>query len=214
AGIRDSIATGVVNPQSYNYLNLNYAIFRILVPELWRGLPGAPSMADPPTANSSSYFYRFYVQQAIMDPIGVPLADCVQPPGTPATLFYLFGTVDGGVDPGDWSLMCGGGGYYLSAIDLVRFMVAIRYQDEILSPANRQVMDQELVGWCCNSSLTGDHGEYHSHGGALGYSSGAGMSSAIMKFPIEVEAALIINSVGGNHSNARTVLRDAFDAAW
>lgn len=94
-------------------------------------------------------------------------------------------------------------------------MVAIRYQDEILSPANRQIMDSEVIGWCCSSNLTGDHGTYHSHGGAIITASGAGMSSVIMKFPFpEVEAALLINSTGGAHGNAGSVLRDAFDAAW
>ncbi len=216
--LRDSVATGVVNSQSYNYLNMNFALFRVIIPALWKGLPGAPSIGEiNPT--SASFFYRLYVQQEIMDKIGVMNADCINPSATQPTLFYTAGATGPGIDFGDWTSICGGGGYYLSAIDLANFMAHIRYDNTILSEANRKIMDQNYIGWaeCCK--MNGSKGEYYNHGGAITSTSGAtGMTGQMLgvmvKYPNNVEAVLMINSNIANNVAINTIMTNAYDNAW
>lgn len=213
--MRDSIASGVVNPPTYNYLNLNFALFRVIIPALWKGLPGAPAISEI-NATSASFFYRFYVQQEIMDKMGVTNADCVPSTITPETLFYTFGVNTPGVSFGDWSMICGGGGWYLSAVDLAAFMAYIRYDNTMLSQASRDLMDNSSLGW--QPPRTGDHGLYMYHSGAIGSTTGAGntgnMTGLVMKFPNNVEAVLMVNSDINGGQSSRDLLIQAYDDAW
>jgi D-alanyl-D-alanine carboxypeptidase len=216
--LRDSVATGVVNSQSYSYLNMNYALFRVIIPALWKGLPGSPSIGEiNPT--SASFFYRLYVQQEIMDKIGVLNADCINPSSTQPTLFYTAGATGPGVDFGDWYNICGGGGYYLSAIDLAAFMAYIRYDNNILSAANRSIMEQNFIGWSEGNRMTGIKGEYYNHGGSITQTNGAtgstgNMLGLIVKYPNDVEAVLMINSNIANNVSTRNIMTSAYDNAW
>jgi CubicO group peptidase (beta-lactamase class C family) len=214
--MKDSIASGVVNPKSYNYLNLNYALFRVIIPALWKGLPGAPAIGEI-NASSASFFYRLYVQQEIFNKIGVNNADCVPSTQSPVTLLYTFNQNTPGQNTGDWSMICGGGGWYLSAIDLANFMANLRYTNILLSETGKDIMDDNFIGWAPSSSPTGQYGRYFGHGGSLGYTSSTGsggMASMIMKFPINVEVTLVINSTGGSYPGLAQLLQTAFDNAW
>lgn len=214
--MKDSIASGVVNPKSYNYLNLNYALFRVIIPALWKGLPGAPAIGEV-TASSASFFYRLYVQQEIFNKIGVNSADCVPSNPSQMTLLYTFNQNTPGQNTGDWSMICGGGGWYLSAIDLANFMANLRYTNVLLSESGKDIMDDNFIGWAPSSSPNGQYGRYFGHGGSLGYTSSTGaggMASMIMKFPINVEATLVINSSGGSYPGLAQLLQTAFDNAW
>lgn len=216
--LRDSVNTGVVNPQTYSYLNMNYALFRVIIPALWKGLPGAPAIGEI-NESAATFFYRLYVQQEIMNKIGVMNADCINPPGTQPTLFYTVGAANPGVDFGDWTAICGGGGWYLSAIDLAAFMAYIRYDNNILSQANRNFMEQFFLGWSEGNRMNGIKGEYYNHGGSITQTSGStgstgNMLGLIVKYPNNVEAVILINSNIANGVSTRTIMKDAYDNAW
>jgi CubicO group peptidase (beta-lactamase class C family) len=218
SALRDSISTGVVNPKTYNYRNMNYALFRVIIPALWKGLPGAPGIGEINEA-AATFFYRLYVQQEIMDKIGVMNADCINPPGIQPTLFYTAGTNAPGINFGDWTAICGGGGWYLSAIDLAAFMAHIRYNNSILSQANRNLMEQLYLGWSESNKMNGIKGEYYNHGGSITQSSASTGSSGsmrglIVKYPNNVEAVLLINSNIASGVSIRVIMRDAYDNAW
>jgi D-alanyl-D-alanine carboxypeptidase len=154
-----------------------------------------------------------------MNKINVFNADCINPPSTPATLFYTAGVTASGVDFGDWTQICGGGGWYLSAIDLAAFMAYTRYDDNILSPANRKVMEDNFIGWSESNRMTGVHGEYYNHGGSITQTNGANgsvgnMLGLIVKYPNNVEAVILINSDIANSQNTRTLMLNAYDNAW
>jgi len=216
--LRDSVATGCINPQTHLYQNMNYALCRVIIPALWKGLPGSPSIGEM-NPTSASFFYRLYIQQEIFDKIGVLNADCISPAGEQPTLFYTNAANTPGVDYGDWYMICGGGGYYLSAIDLANFLANIRYNNDILSAANRNIMRDNYIGWSENGTLNGAHGEYFNHGGSINNTGPAGgnqgnMRGLIIQFPNDVDLALMTNSEIGADVSIRTVVFNAYENAW
>jgi CubicO group peptidase (beta-lactamase class C family) len=46
SALRDSVETGCINPQTHLYMNMNYALFSVIIPALWKGLPGAPAIGE------------------------------------------------------------------------------------------------------------------------------------------------------------------------
>ena len=78
-------------------------------------------------------------------------------------------------------------------------------------------MDSRLLGL---QAFSGAFGTYLGHGGSIG--SGAGqVRTGIMRYPIRLEAAVVVNSDIPDHPDnvsdgyqATEVLRDAYDAAW
>ena len=217
--LRDSVQTGCINPQGHLYMNMNYALFRVIIPALWKGLPGAPGITEI-NASSASFFYRLYIQQEIFNKLGVMNADCVSPSAEQPTLFYTNAANTPGVDYGDWTMICGGGGYYLSAIDLANFLANIRYNNDILSAVNRDIMRDNYIGWSENGTLNGEHGEYFNHGGSINSSDPTGanlgnMRGLIVQFPNNVDLAVMTNSeIGAADLSIRTVVLNAYDNAW
>jgi len=80
-------------------------------------------------------------------------------------------------------------------------------------------LDMHMLGWSYNWSLNGDHGLYRAHAGALYFDDAdfgdrREMQGCIMKFPIYVEAVLLVNSSHIDNTLPCTILRNAFDASW
>lgn len=216
AAMKDAVAKGVVRPQSYQYLNLNYSLFRVIIPALWQGLADAPEISDI-GENSSGFFFRKFVQVEIMDLIGVLDADCINPPSSPPTLYYTLGASGHGIDFGSFIHICGSGGFYLSAIDLAHFMASIRYDDTILSPANRAIMERNYIGWYEGGRMIGSKGEYFNHSGWITWSTISpfgNMRGLVVKYPNNIEAVLLINSDIANGENITTIMTHAYDDAW
>lgn len=229
--LRQYIALGI-NPdyKVFVYQNANFAMFRILIPYLWPNawpvLEWAESLEEsqPGTLDSTTaYLYWLYVFQSVLVPSGVTAA-CA-PSDTDPTLLYRF-PYDGsiGVDAGDWSAICGSGGWYLSAVELAAFLAHIRFDDGVLSDQARAIMNQNSLGWMDKDNywwITGDYLAYRMHGGDLLYGPEPwkGVDTCIADFPIEVQVALLINSqgatdYGGNGAYQCEFLGDAFDGAW
>jgi CubicO group peptidase (beta-lactamase class C family) len=55
-----------------------------------------------------------------------------------------------GADGGDWTLMCGSGGWNLSATDLVRVLMSLAADERLLTAAQKQTMNSECLGWDCS----------------------------------------------------------------
>ena len=222
ADLRQYIETGISpsdKSQNRIYQNANYALFRVIIPYLWHGafkLTGDTS--EDGYAKGLAAIYIDYVNRNIFQPAGIATASCTSTDQDNPTLFYEYASPDDvtGWNPGDWTLLCGSGGWYLSARELAAFLAHLRY-GELLSDEMRQLMDEEFLGWRPLGNVTGEHGIYRAHGGGLcnpSCSGGKGMSGAIMNFPNNVQVVLLINSLGGVHPEKYTLLRDAYDAAW
>ena len=107
----------------------------------------------------------------------------------------------------------------MSAFELAGFLAHQRYNNNVLSPSARQLMDFNFLGWMDPANYSwgnGMYGIYRNHGGDLLYSPTPwkGLDSCVMNFPLTVQASLLINSSGGSYPYQCRLLQDAFDNAW
>ncbi|MEM7247448.1 MAG: serine hydrolase [Acidobacteriota bacterium] len=200
----------------YQYQNTNFALFRVILPYLW-GYDPAEVLPSFSADVAHAAFYIVYVREYVLRPAGVLTADCDQDP-TSAPLEYNFDdpTV-ASTHPGDWRLLAGGGGWYLSAEELGEFLAALSNDGTLLPPGVRAYMDAQFAGWNNPEDWSwgyGNHGVYRNHGGDLGVDEDPGMGACVMKYTNGIQAALLINSRLGGHAYQCIELRDAFDASW
>lgn len=207
--LRDVVEEGVTGAKTYKYSNVGISLFRILIPNIQDEF-SAP--VDISQADRFAYIYRSYVMNKVFGPMDLTEAYLNEPDD--AAFLYAFPD-DGtrGIRTGNWTLTAAAGGWYLSAHELARFLAHLRYNDAILSPESRAIMDEENLGW--TETLDGDHGTYHAKGGALNYDNPIkGVRTIIINFPYGVQASVVVNSTEGQGYNLHAILRDAYDDAW
>ena len=211
--IKATIANGIVeaNHGNYCYQNVNFALFRILIPYL-RGhtYPGN----DTDDAVQTAHKYRDYVIQHVLNPAGATNADGKPGFSTP-TLAYPY--PDGGINgknPGDWTLKSGGGGWYLSALEVNRLLRRLLYSQNLLTPALRQEMLDHGLG--VQRRNVGSKGLAYRHNGVLLWSNPDttwGLWTCYYMYPNGVEAVLFFNCEPGPKF-INTIMEDAWLAAW
>jgi CubicO group peptidase (beta-lactamase class C family) len=238
ASLKSWIAAGVTRPKDdYIYINANLAIFRIILPMMLATPAQRAQFSNLASTNQSAFdqaisnLYKLHVNTLVLVPMGIANADCNVPNEPyPTRLYHYPDQGFASTNTGDWTLTCGGGGWYLSAIDLARFLAHLRYNDNILTPVTRRQMDAFHMGWRFN--ITGAQGEYYAHGGGLGYKPNVnqpndadpedtlvnpvgdnGMTGCIMNYPNGVQVSLLINSTG-SFGSKYSLLTHAYDNAW
>jgi len=209
-----------VAPEAYQYRNANFALMRILIPYLWDITP--QTFPGQSLDEVTSAIYVYFIQTEVLEPMGIQ-ADCRPIDPTPTLLYpFPYDGVSNGDEEGDWTLICGAGGWFLSANELGSFLAHVRFDNTVLTPGTRQMMIQDSLGWLDpdqSSWGTGTSvGPYYNHGGDL-----ENLQSCIMNFPINVQASLVVNSSGGSVNlldlpgqgqHPCRLLQQAFDAAW
>ncbi|MEZ4805631.1 MAG: serine hydrolase, partial [Bacteroidia bacterium] len=102
-GLRKMIDTGVIRSKTYTYLNANYALCRILIPSLWKGLNDAPLMLILDSATTEKN-YEKYMQKHIFEPIGLSNITCEPEDRSICTLYYSTtdGETNNGLYYGSW----------------------------------------------------------------------------------------------------------------
>lgn len=216
-GLKEAVERGIASPYhgQQKYTNVNYALFRVIIPALWREA-GEPVVDDLDEGEAAAV-YQNYMGYNVFLPLDIQQATCHDLFETSPTLYYSVSGPHGeGAEAGNWILSCGSSGWHLSAYELAKVMAHLRYGDLLLSPESRELMEDLMLGWW---GKHGDHGVYRSHGGKLYFDgaddpNGREMNGCIMQFPIHVEAVLLVNSSIEGSPDACNVLRDAFDAAW
>ena len=214
ATIKTRIANGIQAADNgvACYQNMNFALFRILIPYL-RGhtYPGN----DTDDASQTATAYRDYVNQHVLVPSGATHSDVKPPSSTPA-LAYPFPD-DGlpGQYPGDWTLESGGGGWYLSALDLNRLLRRLLYTEILLPAAVRQEMLDFGLGTQRRSFVS--QGVAYKHNGVVVWGAATsvqrGLWSCYFAFPNGVEAVLFYNSHPGPKF-INSILVEAWQGAW
>lgn len=220
-GLAQAIATGGAANSAYQYLNANFALFRVIIPELWRAA-GNPASNNNTGPEVSAVLYESYIVLEVFRKMaGVFSSDpSTLDVGANPPLYYETEDSASGLSLGDWRLIAGGGGWHLSARELAAFMTYMTYDDEMLSPAARLRMDSLRLGW--SVSGTGPFGRYYGHDGAIGAQEAVGVAiwkkgavrAGVVKFPIQCEAALVANSKIEGYASASGLLNDAFSASW
>lgn len=189
-GLRQEVQHGVqlADQEKAVYNNLNFALFRVLLPFM-EGFsdPGAASRAEA-TAN----FYVSYMQQHVFQPVGVMDADCKPGPGSDTALHYRFPPGDAhGVEAGDSTLICGGAGWVLSASDLFKVVTSLIHDNRLLSKAQKRQMDEDCLGWDCSVTAQGD---FRGKNGIWFYGNGASNQAFMGIFQGKVGVVVVTNS--------------------
>jgi len=207
-GIKYVVKLGMQPDSPSAYKNWNFAVLRVIIPALWKATGNHPGIAWI-TEASHGFWYVAYVQQRIFVPSGVNGVLCQPQAAYPSALSYNVSNLSvPGKQTSTQLANCGGhGNLHLSARDLARYMVHVRYNNAILSPAMRQLMDSEKLGW------NGSSGVKRWHGGTLYLGSGRELLSCIMKYPNNLEATLVINSSETAVGDKCSILKTAYDAA-
>jgi D-alanyl-D-alanine carboxypeptidase len=231
--LRTCIGSPLANPaKGYNYSNVNFALFRILFgflnnrPAMW-GMEAA-NLPNGDTAQFSSNLANIYIglmQQHVFSPARVNNAICT-PTDSRSTQTLMYNETQPGTagdNTGDWRLVCGGGGYYLSSFEIAAVAAYVFHTEDILSKAQQQDMLTNLYGLDANDSPTTNRGKAYGKGGALyndlnGDSTAnnpdQGLQTLMMKFPGEVELVFYINALNGGFANYVPLIETAYENAW
>ncbi len=224
-GLRDWIKNGVTRSKTdYIYINGNLAIFRIVLPYMLASQEQCQawnkSAKDDAAKFSTETANRFkeIVRELVFTPMGIKNVDMKDGSELPTRLYSKNNNAAGYV-VGDWTELGGGGGWFMSAIELAQFMAHLRYNDKILGSTTRKIMDDNFLGWedpAAFKQFQGKYGDYLGHGGLLKYNDDSpativGMNSIVANFPSGVQAVILINSFG-NYPNKQQLISDAFDA--
>jgi hypothetical protein len=147
AGLKGMVAAGVsaANIGKAQYGNCNFALIR----ELMLAMSGVALQPDGALrAAQSANAYVADVNAQVLQPVGVSASLCKPPADRSHVLSYANATgSQAGTDWGDWTLLCGGGGWVLSTHDIFKVMSDIANGGVLLTSAQRKQMIQGNLGW-------------------------------------------------------------------
>lgn len=213
------MATGVTGDKTQrNYLNVNYSLFRVIIPALWRGLPGGPPANEEMTDANTQARYLEYMQKKVFTPAGVSGADCIGESASLATMYYNRADNNAtGMPYGDWTSMSGGGGYYLSAIEIAKVLAHFENTETLLSSEMRTLMREDRIGFDQPNAERERHGKYYGKNGSI-VNNGKGVLLQTLAYPINhVELVVVMNTQGINFPNGNSLsdlMHRAYNDAW
>ncbi|WP_347921978.1 serine hydrolase [Pontimicrobium sp. SW4] len=220
--IKQAVANGVTVPATRDYDNINFAIFRILIPSLQNNLPNAP-LVSLESDQATQAGYKQYMQKALFDKCGLNNIDFTEEQPNPARYYNKNDGVNNvsGLTYGDWDHISGGGGYFMTIVEMAAVNAYYMHTDNLITEASKTLIEDNYFG--LDAYFSGDsreeHGKYYGKNGSIS-NSGQGMLSQIQMFPINgIEIAVIVNSRGvtyktGVDSFLRSSIKDAYNDAW
>jgi CubicO group peptidase (beta-lactamase class C family) len=230
--IRMVISQGLVTlPKPKNsYSNVNFAIFRIIIPYL-RDKATMQSLEKSMMPGQRDAFekllssnYISYMQNNVFTPAGLPDITCKPGANTAQAFSEPSGRGQASANLGDWTETCGGGGYFMSVREMAKFMAYLSHTYTLLDYEQRIMMDTNFGGWDTWNSPMTLAGKAYGKDGALRWDSNnngvapdagdAGLQTLVMKFPNGVELALAINSLPGSWRGLSSIARNAYNGAW
>lgn len=222
AGLRRMIDTGVTQPTTYNYLNANFALFRILIPSLWKGLDDAPAISGVLDSATTENVYIQYMQEHVFEPIGLTGIDCEPEARGVETLYYRTSDLEigNGVFYNSWKSICGGGGYFITTMELARVLAYYRHTETIISKESRKVMEDNRFGYNRADGTRQIHGSYFAKNGSISTASvnGQGVLAEIACLPNGIEVVVVFNTQGmifaGAQTSSENAIFDAYNKAW
>lgn len=223
-GLKDCIQTGVINSKTRNYLNVNFALFRVLIPSLWSALEGSPAINIESDGNTQ-FMYLLYMQQNIFDRLSLPLVGCIPEARDVATLYYNVndpGTTRNGQYYGDWNPWTGGGGYFMSILEMAKVLAYFEHTEILVTKNQRDIMKEHRLGMDVADLEDEIHGNYYGKNGSIGTSSddtvSQGVLTQMVMFPFNgVDCVVVMNCQGNTFNNnvsLRQAIYDAYNDAW
>jgi D-alanyl-D-alanine carboxypeptidase len=156
--------------------------------------------------------YVNYMQNNVFSPIGISSALCS--PGVNTAMAFNEGIKISSRVMEDWTQEAGGGGYYLSTMEMARVMAYISHTDILLNKEQRDMMDDNFLGWDTEDSWMTINGQSYGKDGALQWG-GPGMQTFVVKYPGNIELSLSVTSWPGDDFRYFTkVAADAYNDSW
>jgi D-alanyl-D-alanine carboxypeptidase len=220
-GVKSCIQGGVVNSKTRNYLNVNYALFRVLIPSLWRGLDDDPGNINIEDNGSTQVAYLWYMQANVFGPIGLTYVNCSAEGRSTATLYYNVNDKANnirGTYYGNWSSKCGGGGYFMTTLEMAAVNAYFENTEVLLSEEQKDIMKEHRIGMDLASGVE-EHGKYYGKNGSISNGNGQGVIGQIAIFPINnVDCTIILNTQGvslnSQNSSLSQLIYKAYNNAW
>jgi D-alanyl-D-alanine carboxypeptidase len=219
-GLKSFVQAGTVpaNVGSFNYLNANVALMRVIIPQLWKALPSCPaalqSAGEIDDAESRKY-YEQAVRTFVLNPVGADgELDVTASEGDWQVLYYAAGDTKGGTASGDWSNKTGGGGWKMNATDMTKVIAGI-FDGTIVN--NTILTQMKNLGMGLLNQLGSVNGTLYGHSGDITYSGGKQIHSILLHNEgMSLSIAVNINC-GFKDPNTQwlgwVVLR-AYNGAW
>jgi len=231
--LKATVARGLDNPLKPLgvYANSNFSLFRAMIPYLAdRNAAIAKENAMLPNTTGFetwlSQEYVKYMQANVFTPIGIANATCT-PSANTAMAFNenTGGPVDAVITAvnGDWLNASGGGGYYLSVMEVARFQAYLAHTDILLDQTQRSLMNSKLLGWDNGVSPMTKKGQAYGKNGALYWdlnndnvpnAGEAGLQTFIMQFPNKIEVTLAVTSIPGTFRTFAGMVNNAYNISW
>jgi CubicO group peptidase (beta-lactamase class C family) len=207
-GLEFVVENGTVPNSPRDYKNANFALLRVIIPELWKAAGGPGGAVTEANVGDR---YLQYLHELVLNREGIESITCWPQAGYPEAKSYNFDdpTLAGSSNSSSLDACGGHANLHFSAQELTRYAAAFRYNDVIMSPSDRTTMRDELAGW--NGASAVDGGTAYSHGGSWNKTGSRYTRTCVMELPHGVNASIVINSMPP--LDKCTVLRDAFDAA-
>lgn len=223
-GLRNCIETGVINSQNRNYLNVNFALFRILIPSLWSAVDNTNDI-DLENDVNTQFMYLLYMQENIFDILSLPLVGCVPEDESSATLYYNkndINTNTNGSFYSNWNNKAGGGGYFMSAIEMTKVNAFFEHTQILVTEEQRDIMKEHRLGMDIADPSDETHGNYYGKGGSIGSNNDStvsqGVRTQIVMFPSNgIDCVIVMNSQGvtlNNTTSLRQMIYNAYNNAW
>jgi CubicO group peptidase (beta-lactamase class C family) len=211
--LKNTIAAGVLlsDMGTSEYRNINFALFRILIPRL----NGFTSTSGNPAQDYADAYIN-YVRTNVLEPSGIFNASCsadFMDPGR--QLCYQFPyTTNNGTDWGDMTLTNASRGWNLSVVEVKEFINTFEFTTDIISASLREYMKTNLLGFQGNVSTPGGTGSYIFHGGGYPGDRNPGEFNGIQAiFNNDITVVLMINSQASGIPYSQ-IIGDSFDNAW
>lgn len=217
--IKQLCANGLDNPaKPKDYDNMNFAIFRVMIPYMINKqatLQIESNMVPGQTATFENWLsiqYVKYLQDNIFTPIGISSALCK--PGVNSAQALNEGEKLVTFDHFDWTPESGGGGYYLSTMEMARFMAYLAHSEVLLSKTQRDMMDKNFLGWDTEDSFMTKYGQSYGKDGALQWGQ-PGMQTLVVKYPGNIELSISVTSwPGGDFRDLAEAAYFAYEDSW
>jgi CubicO group peptidase (beta-lactamase class C family) len=214
-GLQFVLSNSVEPDAAYADSNTNYALLRIIIPQLWKATDAPLSIGKINKWNHGMK-YLSYLQQHIFIPMGIESVTCWEQANYPAAYAYQLGNPDKPGHTFDTNIFnCGGhAGLHLSALELSNLLDRIDHDDAMLSQKNRVLMGSAGLGWDhkINTRPNTHQGKLENSGNDS-TSDGREIHHCVMKYPHNIVATVVINSDQLSGKNQCDILRDAFDDA-
>lgn len=207
-GLEFVVDNGTSVPSPRDYKNANFALLRVIIPELWKAVGGPGGAVTEANVGNR---YLQYLHELVLNREQIPSVACWPQAGYPEAKSYNFNNQRlAGSSNSSSADECGGhANLHFSAQELTQYAAAFRYNDTIMSPADRATMRSARAGWDGSGSVDG--GTAYWHGGSWNKTSERYTRTCMMELPNGVNASIIFNSMPP--VDKCTVLRSAFNAA-